>query len=122
MDVAPLALNHSKGSWVVGGATIVSSRVSSVLSWAGLLYTAICYIAGHLPEIEDSSGARQSVDGGDRSVDDDSEQLEPILEQLTTHVPDLIVFRSHDAPIPQTIHSYGVIMFGDISGKFLNLQ
>ena len=30
---------------------------------------------------------------------------------------DLIVFRSHDTPLSQTIHSYGVIMFGDISGK-----
>ena len=45
------------------------------------------------------------------------EQLEPVLEQLATHVPDLIVFRSHDAPLPQTIHSYGVVMFTDISGK-----
>lgn len=60
---------------------------------------------------------RQSLDGGERRIGDDSEQLEPILEQLATHVPDLIVFRSHDAPLPQTIHSYGIVMFGDISGK-----
>ena len=73
----------------------------------------------NIPEIDGSSGTRQSLDGGERSVDDESEaeQLEPVLEQLATHVPDLIVFRSHDAPLPQTIHSYGVIMFGDISGK-----
>lgn len=75
--------------------------------------------AGYIPEVDGSSGARQSLDGGERRVSGESEaeQLEPVLEQLATHVPDLIVFRSHDAPLPQTIHSYGVIMFGDISGK-----
>ncbi len=71
------------------------------------------HVAG---EIDESSGARQSLES---SVDYESaaEKLEPVLEQLATHVPDLIVFRSHDAPLPQTIHSYGVIMFGDISGN-----
>lgn len=44
-------------------------------------------------------------------------EVPPVLEQLVTHVPDLIVYRSHDAPLPQTIHSYGVVMFGDISGS-----
>ena len=44
-------------------------------------------------------------------------EVPSVLEQLVTHVPDLIVYRSHDAPLPQTIHSYGVVMFGDISGS-----
>ena len=60
--------------------------------------------------------ACNTEDGG--AVDNGGEeQLDPVLEQLATHVPDLIVFRSHDAPLPQTIHSYGVVMFTDISGK-----
>lgn len=75
------------------------------------------FITGCLPPIEETSGTHQPVDKEYGSTEDESEQLEPVLEQLATHVPDLIVFRSHDAPLPQTVHSYGVIMFGDISGK-----
>ena len=45
----------------------------------------------------------------------------PTMEQLVTHVPDLVVYRSHSAPLPQTIHSYGVVMFGDISGSYMTL-
>ena len=90
-------------------------------SQRALMFTMNNIIVGCLLEIGRSSGARQSVDGGDCSIDDESDQLEPVLEQLATHVPDLIVFRSHDAPLPQTIHSYGVIMFGDISGKHFRI-
>ena len=84
------------------------------------VFTNTHNVAGYLPGIDEYSGVRWSLDGGECSIDDESEQLEPILEQLATHVPDLIVFRSHDAPLPQTIHSYGVIMFGDISGNLLS--
>ena len=43
-------------------------------------------------------------------------ELTQIFGQLVTHVPDLVVHRSHDEPLPQTVHSYGVVMFADISG------
>ena len=48
--------------------------------------------------------------------------MEPIaiLEQLATHIPDLVIQRPHDAPLPQTVLSYGVILFADISGKTIN--
>ena len=65
--------------------------------------------------IEQTSNT-EAVDNGGEA------QLDPVLEQLATHVPDLIVFRSHDAPLPQTIHSYGVVMFTDISGKLVAAQ
>lgn len=39
------------------------------------------------------------------------------LDQLATHVPDVVIHRSHTAPIPQTVHSYGVVMFADVSGE-----
>ena len=39
------------------------------------------------------------------------------LSQLATYVPDVVIHRSHTAPIPQTVHSYGVVMFADISGE-----
>lgn len=45
-------------------------------------------------------------------------EVNPVLEQLVTHIPDLIAYRVHDAPLPQTIHSYGVVMFADISGIY----
>lgn len=48
-------------------------------------------------------------------LDSESEDDEDIL-QLLPYLPDLIVHRHHDAPLPQTEHSYGVIMFADISG------
>ena len=40
-----------------------------------------------------------------------------VLEQLITHVPDIVVHRSPKSLIPQTVQSYGVLMFGDISGE-----
>ncbi len=43
-------------------------------------------------------------------------EVPPVLEQLVTHIPDMVVYRAHNAPMPQTIHSYGVVMFADISG------
>ena len=47
-----------------------------------------------------------------------STQIPMALEQLVTHIPDLVVHRSHGEPLPQTIHSYGVVMFTDISGGY----
>lgn len=44
-------------------------------------------------------------------------EVSAVLEQLVTHIPDMVVYRAHNAPLPQTIHSYGVVMFADISGK-----
>ena len=38
------------------------------------------------------------------------------LEQLATHIPDMVLYRSHLAPVPQITHCYGVIMFLDVSG------
>ena len=38
------------------------------------------------------------------------------LVQLATHVPDTVIMRSPNAPIPDTHNSYGVVMFLDISG------
>ena len=39
------------------------------------------------------------------------------IQQLVAHVPDMVVYRSHEAALPQTIYSYGVVMFVDISGE-----
>lgn len=116
MDVAPIAISRSKGK--VGGARTACSSLA--ISEGGAHTITRCSIfVGHLPPIEKAS-ARQCRDGGRSSVaenESDGQPLEPALEQLATHVPDLIVFRSHDAPLPQTIHSYGVVMFTDISGN-----
>ena len=43
------------------------------------------------------------------------------LEQLATHIPDMVLYRSHQAPVPQIVHCYGVIMFLDVSGTAVNL-
>ena len=46
-----------------------------------------------------------------------------VAEQLASHIPDVVIQRPHDAPLPQTVHSYGVIVFADISGMiFLSIQ
>uniref|UniRef100_A0A1X7VFP5 Guanylate cyclase domain-containing protein n=1 Tax=Amphimedon queenslandica TaxID=400682 RepID=A0A1X7VFP5_AMPQE len=39
-----------------------------------------------------------------------------ILEQLASHLPDLIVHRSSFPAVPETVNKYGVLLFGDISG------
>ena len=39
------------------------------------------------------------------------------LEQLATHIPDLVLRRSPLDPVPQITHCYGVMMFLDVSGK-----
>ncbi len=46
--------------------------------------------------------------------------LDSAAEQLAAHLPDVVITRPYDAPIPQTIHTYGVIVFADISGNHLN--
>ena len=55
------------------------------------------------------------------SAQSTSASSEGFLEQLVSHIPDLVVARAYDAPLPQTIHSYGVVMFADISGKNVSL-
>lgn len=42
--------------------------------------------------------------------------------QLLPFLPDIIVHRSHKSPISQTVHSFGVVMFADISGMSLSLN
>ena len=93
-----------------------------------IYYIIYGFIVGNLPSIEvdetKESGARPTNEvEGTIHIENEAEEelkqeLEPVLEQLATHVPDLIVFRTHDAPLPQTIRSYGVVMFADISGDF----
>ena len=46
----------------------------------------------------------------------DCSECSSVLEQLVTHVPDIIVHHSNDQSVPRTINSYGVVMFADISG------
>lgn len=43
--------------------------------------------------------------------------MELALEQLATHIPDLVFQKPQSDHLPQTIHSYGVIVFADISGE-----
>ena len=48
---------------------------------------------------------------------DEGQELSSVaLEQLATHIPDMVLYRSHLAPVPQITHCYGVIMFLDVSG------
>ena len=47
---------------------------------------------------------------------EDGQELSPILQQLATHIPDIILYRSYQSPVPQMIHGYGVLMFLDVSG------
>jgi hypothetical protein len=42
--------------------------------------------------------------------------MELVLEQLATHIPDLVIQKPLIDHLPQTIYSYGVIVFADISG------
>ena len=46
------------------------------------------------------------------------EELSVALEQLATHIPDMVLYRSHQAPVPQITHCYGVMMFLDVSGDY----
>ena len=46
---------------------------------------------------------------------------EDVLEQLVTHIPDIVVQRPVNSPNPQTVRSYGVLMFADISGFTLRM-
>lgn len=111
MDVSPIAITNSKGTMIflakLGGRGSTTKCANSCASASANDHVFSDIDIGNL--IEDASAKDDDNGGG--------EQLEPVLEQLATHVPDLIVFRSHDAPLPQTIHSYGVVMFTDISGK-----
>lgn len=45
--------------------------------------------------------------------------LSVALEQLATHIPDMVLYRSPQAPVPQITHCYGVIMFLDVSGEHI---
>ena len=45
--------------------------------------------------------------------------MELALEQLVTHIPDLVIVRPTGESLPQTVHSYGVIVFADISGEIM---
>ena len=50
------------------------------------------------------------------SSSSNSVDLNDVLKQLITHIPDIIVHRSPNSEIPETVGSYGVMMFADISG------
>ena len=57
---------------------------------------------------------RQSFSEGEESMEFSS----LALEQLATHIPDMVLYRSHQSPVPQITHCYGVIMFLDVSGIY----
>lgn len=38
------------------------------------------------------------------------------MEQLAAHIPDLVIQKPVSDHLPQTVHSYGVVVFADISG------
>ena len=40
-----------------------------------------------------------------------------VFKQIVAYVPDMVVHRSPDSPIPQAVETYGVLLFADISGK-----
>jgi len=46
--------------------------------------------------------------------------MELALEQLATHIPDIVLQRPHIDNPPQTIDSCGVVVFADISGILAN--
>lgn len=54
----------------------------------------------------------------DHYISEKEEELDlsVVLEQLATHIPDMVLYRSPQAPVPQITHCYGVIMFLDVSG------
>lgn len=43
-------------------------------------------------------------------------KMELVLERLATLIPDIVIQKPISDHLPQTIHSYGVIVFADISG------
>lgn len=45
--------------------------------------------------------------------------MELVLEQLAAHIPDLVIQKPVSDHLPQTVHSYGVVVFADISGTLL---
>jgi len=49
----------------------------------------------------------------------DLAKVNAVLNQLVTHAPDLIAYRDPNAALPETTDTYGVVMFADISGMFL---
>ena len=42
--------------------------------------------------------------------------LESTTERLAAHLPDVVIRRPLDTPLPFTVRSFGVIVFADISG------
>ena len=75
------------------------------------MYLSLLYIIG-------LQSTDATIENGSIGI---SVELPLVLEQLASHIPDLVVYRAHNAPLPQTIHSYGVVMFADISGTHIKL-
>ena len=60
----------------------------------------------------DKSACHISEDGNP----EEEKELSVVLEQLATHIPDMVLYRSHEAPVPQIKHCFGVMMFLDVAG------
>ena len=80
MDVAPLAISHSKGSQVVHGCGWRSIAARIIYTEGGARTVSFADAHNVVGCLDEFSGARQSLCGGECSIDDDSEQLEPVLE------------------------------------------
>ncbi|XP_035683245.1 adenylate cyclase type 10-like [Branchiostoma floridae] len=50
------------------------------------------------------------------SFDDQSDKDMPDIGRYASHVPDLVMYRDHDKPMPYRKRQRGVIMFADVSG------
>ena len=63
----------------------------------------------------DKSACDISEDGNPEESEEEKE-LSVVLEQLATHIPDMVLYCSHEAPVPQIKHCFGVMMFLDVAG------
>ncbi|XP_078675268.1 adenylate cyclase type 10-like isoform X2 [Branchiostoma floridae x Branchiostoma belcheri] len=50
------------------------------------------------------------------SFDDQSDKGMPDIGRYASHIPDLVMYRDHDKPMPYRKRQRGVVMFADVSG------